>query len=265
MKNLIKRAAVAALTAVVLFAGMPAKSVMAADTNPLHTTVQVTGKVDKQKISYKLRLDKTTVTDGRIAVLYDPAVVKLDNPSISLSFSDSDVNKNFEDGLLKGLSIAFVNDKPKKISGNFLSLKFTVKTGVAAQDTAIKTVVYGLNNDDEAVLDETVLEDVVRVGKEKLVDPELTTLNQTLVGVNVKWTQDKNADGYYVYRATSASGPYTKIATVKAGSYWDVTVKNNKTYYYKVAAYRGSGSKAEYSKESNVLSIKVKKFLGFFS
>jgi hypothetical protein len=261
---MIKRAAVAALTAIVLFAGMPAKSVMAADTEPLHTAVQVTGKVDKQKITYKLTLDKTTVTDGRIAVLYDPAVVTLDNPSVSLSFSDSDVNKNFEDGLLKGLSVAFVNDSPKKLSGSFLSLKFSVKTGIAGQDTAIKTVVYGLNNDDEVVLPETVLEDVVRVGREKLTDPELKSLNQTIIGVNVKWVQDKNADGYEVFRSTSPNGPFTKVATVKSGNYWDITVKNNKTYYYKVAAYRGSGATKEYSKESNVLSIKVKKFLGLF-
>ena len=265
MKNIIKRAAVAALTAVVLFAGMPAKSVMAADSKPVYTTVQVSGKADAQKVTYKLRLYRSKVTDGRVAVLYDPAVFEVAGVTEAVKFNVSDVNKNFEDGLLQGVSYAFVSDYEKNVPGQLLTLNISVKSGTLATDSVIKTVVYGINNDDTEVVPYTVLEDTVTVGKEKLVDPKLTALDQTLIGVNVKWAQDKNADGYVVYRATSASGPYTKIATVKSGNYWDVTVKNNKTYYYKVAAYRGKGSSTEYSKESNVLSIKVKKFLGLFS
>ena len=59
--------------------------------------------------------------------------------------------------------------------------------------------------------------------------------------LSVNWKQVSGADGYYVYRATSSSGTYTQIGKVESGdtvSYIDDGLTANKTYYYKVRAYR---------------------------
>ena len=72
--------------------------------------------------------------------------------------------------------------------------------------------------------------------------------------------KDRNADGYVIYRSTSKDGKYTQIGMSTGGSYWDIFVKNNTTYYYKIKSYQGSGANRVYSEESDVMSIKVKKF-----
>ena len=62
---------------------------------------------------------------------------------------------------------------------------------------------------------------------------------------------------YEVYRATSKSGKYTKVATVTdATSYTDKTAKKGKTYYYKVKAV-ATNSKAN-SAYSSIVKIKSK-------
>lgn len=82
-----------------------------------------------------------------------------------------------------------------------------------------------------------------------------TTNQDTL---KIKWKKVSGATQYKIYRATSSKGSYKKIATVKASSastqsYTDLSVKNGKTYYYKVQAYSsedgviaaGSGDKSQ--------------------
>lgn len=49
------------------------------------------------------------------------------------------------------------------------------------------------------------------------------------------------AKGYVVYRATSKSGKYKAVSTIKKGStvsYINKKLTSKKTYYYKVRAYR---------------------------
>lgn len=55
------------------------------------------------------------------------------------------------------------------------------------------------------------------------------------------WNSAEDATSYYVYRATSSSGIYSKIATVKSRSYTDTGLTMNHTYYYKVKAYNSQG------------------------
>ena len=53
------------------------------------------------------------------------------------------------------------------------------------------------------------------------------------------------ATSYNVYRATSASGPFTQIATgLTSTNYQDTTVTNGTTYYYKVTAVNSIGEGA---------------------
>ena len=147
-----------------------------------------------------------------------------------------------------------------------MTVQFNVKKGLKSQKTTISTKVFGINNEDTEVVAETVLDDAVEVGLKDLKKPTINKLNQTILGVYLSWTKDANADGYVIYRSTSKNGNYTKIATVSGlNSYWDVLVANNKTYYYKVVSYQGSGNSRVYSQESAPVSIKVKKFFGLFS
>ena len=77
----------------------------------------------------------------------------------------------------------------------------------------------------------------------------------------VKWKKISNASGYFVYRATSKSGKYTAVSTIKKGSavsYTNKKLTSKKTYYYKVRAYRTVNGKKVYSSYSKVKSVKVK-------
>lgn len=76
----------------------------------------------------------------------------------------------------------------------------------------------------------------------------------------LNWTAVKGIDGYDVYRATSKSGEYTKIARVEGASitkYVDSTVKSGKTYYYKVCAYDKTKG-TQFTKFSSVKKVKIK-------
>ena len=91
IKNM-KRAIVLGLTALVLFVAAPAPKALAADNAPVHTAVSISGKINKQVVTYRVNLDKRTVTDGRIAVTYDKDILTLidDNED---RFDEKDVNK----------------------------------------------------------------------------------------------------------------------------------------------------------------------------
>ena len=54
--------------------------------------------------------------------------------------------------------------------------------------------------------------------------------------ITIKWDAVAGATKYQVYRATSKSGQYTKLATTSSISYNDVSGTAGKTYYYKVRA-----------------------------
>ena len=266
MNKVIKRAVAFLAAVLVLFSALPGVTAKAQDDGVLHTDVQVTGKADNQKVTYTLKLDKTTVSDGRVAVEYDPNVLVLKSDSEGIKFSDVDVNKNYENDKAKGIAYAFVNDAPKTAAGTLMTVQFTVKAGLKVQDTTIKTKVLGLNNEATDVVAAQDLEDVVSVGRAALSTPKITSLNQTILGVYLKWTKDTNADGYIIYKSTTKNGKYTKYATVSGlTSFYDIVVANNKTYYYKVVSYQGSGANRVYSKESAPVSIKVRKFFGWFS
>lgn len=69
--------------------------------------------------------------------------------------------------------------------------------------------------------------------------PTLTLSNAGVKKANLTWTQVDGADGYAIYRATSADGPYTQIATFAASrsSCTATGLTTGTTYYFRVAAY----------------------------
>ena len=263
MIKLLKRAVVLGLTAVVVFTGVPAQSVKAAEAAPLHTNVTVSGKDSKQTVTYDLNLDQVYATDGRVAVTFDKDVLELTKTTNSVGFDEKDVNLEFvEDS--EGVSLAFVNDKSKKRGGKVLHLKFAVKSDaqISATETVIKTQVYGINNEEETVVPATVLEDAVTVGRNKPVTPQNVTAEQVVGGVRVSWTVDENADYYIVYRSKTVDGTYQKVGTSKTGTLLNTFV-GTKDYYYKVVAYQ-AGTPSYYSQESAPVKVTVSKLFGIF-
>lgn len=78
--------------------------------------------------------------------------------------------------------------------------------------------------------------------------------------VALKWKKVAGASGYQVYRANSKSGKYTLAATIKKGSsvsYTNKNLKAEKTYYYKVRAYRTVNNKKVYGSYSAVKVAKA--------
>ena len=79
--------------------------------------------------------------------------------------------------------------------------------------------------------------------------------------LRLSWEPLSGVDGYQIYRATSKSGKYAKIATVKGASsatYTDAGRTCGTRYYYKLRAYKKIGGKTVYSKYSTVLSAYAK-------
>ena len=75
--------------------------------------------------------------------------------------------------------------------------------------------------------------------------------------LRLSWEPMSGVDGYQIYRATSKSGKYAKIATVKGASsatYTDTGRTCGTRYYYKLRAYKKIGGKTGYSAYSSVLS-----------
>lgn len=79
--------------------------------------------------------------------------------------------------------------------------------------------------------------------------------------LRISWEPMSGVDGYQIYRATSKSGKYAKIATVKGASsaiYTDTGRACGTRYYYKLRAYKKIGGKTVYSKYSSILSAYAK-------
>lgn len=73
------------------------------------------------------------------------------------------------------------------------------------------------------------------------------------------WKKVSGAKGYEIYRATSKNGTYQKIDTTKSASYRDSKLSGNRTYYYKVRAYKTINEKTIDGTLSANVKVKTKK------
>lgn len=65
--------------------------------------------------------------------------------------------------------------------------------------------------------------------------------------IKISWTAATGANGYEIYRSESSNGKYSKVNPIKGTSYNDTGLETNKTYYYKVRAFRTGGANSSFS------------------
>lgn len=78
--------------------------------------------------------------------------------------------------------------------------------------------------------------------------------------VRVSWKKVSGAAGYRVYRASKKTGSYKVVAKVSKNSRSteNGSLKKGKKYYYKVRAWRGSGSSRSYGACSDAVGVTVR-------
>ena len=76
--------------------------------------------------------------------------------------------------------------------------------------------------------------------------------------ITLTYNKVSGASGYQIYRSTSKSGTYKKVTTTKYATYTNKSLSRNKTYYYKVRAYRVVAGKEVYGSFSSIVYKKTK-------
>ncbi|MFD1406378.1 fibronectin type III domain-containing protein [Robinsoniella peoriensis] len=93
--------------------------------------------------------------------------------------------------------------------------------------------------------------------------PKATNVKTASAGatsIKVTWKKVNGASGYVIYRSTKKGSGYKKISTIISGSktsFTNKSLKNGKTYYYRVRAYKNVNSAKKYGSYSNVVYRKA--------
>lgn len=123
---------------------------------------------------------------------------------------------------------------PYNVVGTTSSTSYT-NTGLSPCITYYyKVSAYNDNSDVESAMssytEATTLSDL----------PSVSAITESSSSITVSWSSVCGAEGYYVYRATSASDNYSQVRTTSSTSYTDVGLPSGTTYCYKVSAYNNS-------------------------
>lgn len=96
-------------------------------------------------------------------------------------------------------------------------------------------------------------------GKTKLTKPTWKSISKVSKGIKLQWKKVTGASGYEVQRYENGKWVTKKTVTkAKTVTYTDKKVKKNKTYKYRIRAYRTVNGKKVYSAVSAVKSKKYK-------
>lgn len=214
----------------------------------------------------------TTVTAAAIGaapVEIEVTVVKpeIAKPKLRLSSSANGIKLSWD----KVEGAKWYEVYRKTGSGSWMLLDTLGKSAESYTDKNIvyqKTYTYRIKAIGE--WDEIIVESDYSTSIKKTVSKIYapTTIKATRNGyksVKVSWSRVYPATGYEVYRATSKTGKYTRVAKISHGSilsYINKELTTGKTYYYKVRAVydakKGSFSSVK-SAAPNLPAAKVKK------
>ena len=75
--------------------------------------------------------------------------------------------------------------------------------------------------------------------------------------VYLSWTAVSGATGYKIYRSTSPNGTYTRLLNTRRTSFTDTKRRTGTNYYYRIRAYKTSGSTTIHSGYSNTVRVRV--------
>lgn len=161
-----------------------------------------------------------------------PAYVELSNKQIVLTpGKTTDLQPKVYPAYAKDTSLTFTSDNAEVASVN--------EKGVVTAKAAGAAVITAVANGDKSV--KQVCTITVNPNKVKQVKAARVKKSKK---VKITWKKSDSADGYIIYRATTKKGTYKAIKTVKKvtkTSHVDKKAKKNKTYYYKVQAYKNAG------------------------
>jgi N-acetylmuramoyl-L-alanine amidase len=80
--------------------------------------------------------------------------------------------------------------------------------------------------------------------------------NKSFNTLAIRWDLDQNATGYEVYRSTSATTGFARVAVGSRNYFEDTGLTTGKAYYYKVLSYQTVDSKTVYSGFTSVLGAR---------
>lgn len=88
------------------------------------------------------------------------------------------------------------------------------------------------------------------------VSPSISTVSSSVL--KLTWKKSSLAEKYLIYRASSKSGTYKRIASTSKLSYKDKSLKAGTVYYYKIRVVRKVDGKYIYSPYSKIISKRTK-------
>ncbi len=158
---------------------------------------------------------------------------------------------------------------------------FTITSKIYPDNAVDKTLLYTSSDPSVATVNSKGKVTAISTGKTKITitaksNPEktrtitiyvrpakgkLTTRKPTADGVLLKWNAIEGAEGYVIYRRTSANGKTTAVADISADearSYLDTKAKSGQVYYYYIKAYYDVGSSRVYAPASSLYKVTAK-------
>ena len=91
----------------------------------------------------------------------------------------------------------------------------------------------------------------------QLSAPSISVKASGYEGLSISWKSVSGAKSYQVYRSTSESGTFKKVATTSKKSYLDKKINQNEYYYYKVKAVASNSTSAYSNVKSARINTKV--------
>lgn len=238
----------------------------------------------KGTLNYNLEQSEAKITkvDGcTVNVLDVVDLVKNDDDTYSIKVkpadytnadkAKADANAKLNDG--KKYTDATVKALQEALGKIEEGLPITKQDELDKQVKAVEDAIKNLKEEQEEPKTEPKTEDKTTTKTEtktttttKKVTVAKPTLEKVTAGkqkATAKWKKVSGATGYEVYMATSKNGKYSKVKAItnaKTVSYTKTGLKANKTYYFKVRAYKTVSGKKVYSSYSNIKSAKTYRY-----
>jgi uncharacterized repeat protein (TIGR02543 family) len=147
----------------------------------------------------------------------------------------------------------------KSATGYKLIKSTTALTYTDTRLTLGKTYYYKLRAYDKQGTKKvyTVYSDVKSIKAAPPVPASFAVAKASTTSIKISYAKSKDANGYEIWYATSANGTYKLASSLTGTSYTHKSLKKG-TYYYKVKAYRKSGSTKVYSLWTAIKSYTLK-------